>query len=154
MEFQASQIFGLISFFLSNRQLWVVLDGKSSQEYPVNTGVLQGSILGPALFLLYWLFILNLIYETLWTGAGSDMLISMLKKLDWFHLTGLIILVLLMWKWMGKNHLLRFWGWLSIPNWIGALTYISLLKKKSLQENWSLDLFYEVTFSWGYSVSL
>ena len=41
----SGQIFGLISSFLSNRQLRVVLDGKSSQEHPVNVGVPQGSIL-------------------------------------------------------------------------------------------------------------
>ena len=50
----SGQIFGLISFFfLSNRQLQVVLDGKSSQEYAVNAGVPQASILGTTYFLLY-----------------------------------------------------------------------------------------------------
>ena len=49
----SGQIFGLISSFLSNRRLRVVLDGKSSQEYQVNAGVPQGSILGPTLFLPY-----------------------------------------------------------------------------------------------------
>ena len=49
----SGQLFGLIYSFLSNRRLWVVLNRKYSQEYPVNAGVLQGSILGPTLFLLY-----------------------------------------------------------------------------------------------------
>ena len=35
----SSQIFGLISSFLSSRWCGVVLDGKSSQECPVNAGV-------------------------------------------------------------------------------------------------------------------
>ena len=47
----SGQIFGLFSSFLSNRQLRMVLDGESSQEYTVNAGVPQESILGPTLFL-------------------------------------------------------------------------------------------------------
>ena len=49
----SGQIFNLFSSFLSNRWLRVVLNGKSSQECPVNAGVPQGFILGPTLFLLY-----------------------------------------------------------------------------------------------------
>ena len=65
---------------------------------------------------LNWPLNLNPIYETLWKGARSDLLISMLGKLNWFRLTRLITLVLLMWKWTGlflrKDHLLRCWGFL------------------------------------------
>ena len=46
-------MFVLILSFLSNRWLQVVLNEKSSQEYPINAGVPQGSILGPTFFLLY-----------------------------------------------------------------------------------------------------
>ena len=49
----SGQIFAIISSFPSNRRLRVFLNGKSSQEYPVNAGVPQRSILGPTLFLLY-----------------------------------------------------------------------------------------------------
>ena len=52
MEFFRSYIWPCF-FFPSNRQLQVVLDGKSSQKYPVNIGVPQGFIVGPTLFLLY-----------------------------------------------------------------------------------------------------
>ena len=58
-----------------------------------------------------WLQNQNLMYETLWTGTRSGVLISMLEKLNWFHLTGLITLVLLMGTWMAlflrKNHISR-----------------------------------------------
>ena len=80
---------------------------------------------------LNWLLKLNLVYETLWTG-GIGLLISMLGKLNYFRLTGLITLVSLMWKWMGlflrKNHLLRYWSWTSLLNWTRALSLSLLLK--------------------------
>ena len=131
----SSQAFGLISSFLSNRWLQVVLDGSSSQEYPINAGVPQGFIV-PTLFLLYindlpddvickigvyadttlysmcdqeWSVVTariefwTWIWSTRHCGLGQEvaLLISKLEKLDLFHLTGLIALLLLMWKWMG-----------------------------------------------------
>ena len=142
--------FGLISSFLGNTRLRMVLDGKCLQECPVNAGVSPGPILGPTHFLLHindlpdnvicviaiyaddttlcsivirhlicgnnlnYLLNLNLIYKILRTGVKSGLLISMLGKLSWFHLTGLITMVLLMLKWMSlflkKNHLLRGLG--------------------------------------------
>ena len=82
---------------------------------------------------LNWLLNLNLIYKTLWTGARSGLLILILGKLCWFCLTGLIRLVLLIWKWMDlflrKNHILKCLGWPFRQNWIASLTFKTALKK-------------------------
>ena len=52
MEFQVGYL-ALFLFFFRFRRRRVVQDGKSSQEYLVNAGAVQASILGPTLFLLY-----------------------------------------------------------------------------------------------------
>ena len=72
------------------------------------------------------------IYETRWTGAEGGLLTSVLEKVNLFHLTGLIAVVLLMCRWMvpfwKKIHLVRYWGCLSLLSWVGALTLSLLLK--------------------------
>ena len=79
---------------------------------------------------LNWLLDLNVTCETLWERLS--LLISMLWKLNWFCLTGLMALVLLMWKWiclfLRKNNLLRCWDWRSLLNWIETFILSLLLK--------------------------
>ena len=55
-------------------------------------------VLQLSFFCFYWnqLLNFNLNYKTLWTGVGSDFLISVVKKLNCFDLTSLITLALLM----------------------------------------------------------
>ena len=90
----SGQIFGLISSFLSNRWLWVVLDGKSSQEYPVNAGVPHCSILGPTLFLLYIIDPLMML---------SVILLSNICKICWWYHS--LFLVCNFWTWIWSARL-------------------------------------------------
>ena len=80
----------------------------------------------PFIFVLSW---------KQWLGQEADCWFQCWKNSTFFCLTGLITLVLLMWEWMDlflrKNHLLRCWDWLSLPNWFGALTLSLLLKLAS-----------------------
>ena len=64
-----------IPSFLSNGWLRVVLDWKSSQEYPVNAGISLGSIFGPTLFLLYmtFLMILSILLSMLMILPGCNL---------------------------------------------------------------------------------
>ena len=46
-------VLAIIASFLKDRKLRFVVDSKSSSDFAVNTGVPQGSILGPTVFLLF-----------------------------------------------------------------------------------------------------
>ena len=46
-------LFSIISSFLCERSMKVVLDGQSSTAYSLNAGVPKGSVLGPTLFLIF-----------------------------------------------------------------------------------------------------
>ena len=41
------------SYIPGNCQMWVAVDGETSQKCKVVSGVLQGTVLGPSLFLLF-----------------------------------------------------------------------------------------------------
>ena len=129
MEFQVRYLalFLLFSVIDSFKWFWMESLHKKIQ---LMLEFLKAPILGPTLFLLYisdipddvikhlicgnnsnWLLNLILIYKKLWIGIRSGLLISVLGKINWLHLTSLITMVLLMCKWMGlflkKNHLLQ-----------------------------------------------
>ena len=134
MEFVIRYL-GLFLLFLSNSRFQVALDGKYSREYPVNAG---NDLPDDVIYDIAICVDDTTLYpksdhaSDLWQQLESaselesdlrdivdwskkcGLLISMLGKLNWFRLTGLITLVLLMGKWMDlflrKNHLLRCLG--------------------------------------------
>ena len=80
----SGSIFELISSFLSDRRIKVVLDGQSSTEYTVNSGVPQGSVLGPTLFLIFINDLPDHILSKLGIFADDSTLYSCLGKSDLF----------------------------------------------------------------------
>ena len=95
----------LSNFFMTPPLLFQISKTRYSPNFMVGEGTMMLLILLSILTAirhlicgnnLNWLLNLYLIYKTLWTGVKIDLLISVLRKLSWFHLTGLITMVLLM----------------------------------------------------------
>ena len=86
----SGQIFGLISSFLSNRWLWVVLDGKSSEAYPVNVGVLK------VLFLVLHFFYYTLMIFLMMLPVILLSMLMILLSILYYS----ILLYSLFWTWI------------------------------------------------------
>ena len=59
----------------------MVLDGKSSQDYPVNAGISQGSILGPTLLVLYINYLSDAICDIAIYADVTTIFLSMIRHL-------------------------------------------------------------------------
>ena len=127
----------LILSYLTNRQLFVVLNGRSLQVLYLFWGSSRRCSCSAGVFLLNIndpptpsFKNLNLSFQTLWIVAGNVMLISMLGKLNLCHLIAQITLLLML-KWMSlpsmNRHLLRSCDCLFFINRIGAIIFSLLL---------------------------
>ena len=70
-------IFGLVFSFLSNRWRRVVLDGKSSEEHPINAGFLKGSFL-----LLQFSYYILMTFLMMLSVIWQSMLMILLSTLN------------------------------------------------------------------------
>ena len=141
----------LFRLFFSIRRFWVVLDGKSWQEYAINAGISHGPIRCPTLFLVYIndLSMLSVVLLSMLIILFFMPENSMPEKLNLFHLTVIRSLELLIWKLMDlflkRNNLLWCWDGLSRLSWMGAL-WLSLLLKLPSKDG-SVDLLCDFSFS-------
>jgi len=75
-----NQVFAWVTSFLSNREMRVLLRGQGSDWISVISGVPQGSVLGPLLFLLYVNDIPNIIKSNIKMFADDTKLWRMILK--------------------------------------------------------------------------
>ena len=79
----SGNIFGIIKSFLHARKIKVTLDGQQSDTYPITSGVPQGSILGPILFLIFINDLPDNVICDLATYADDTSLYSCLNEKKW-----------------------------------------------------------------------
>ena len=72
----SGSVLNLLRSYLINRKQRVVLNGSSSEYYPIESGVPQGSVLGPLLFLVYINDLENYIKSKIKFFADDTMLFS------------------------------------------------------------------------------
>ena len=66
--------------FLSDRRQRVLVDGAASVWTPIILGVLQGSVLGPLLFILYRREMFELVENRLFAYADDSRLLAVFRK--------------------------------------------------------------------------
>ena len=77
---ECGSVLSICMEFLSNRRQWVVVDGATSECIPIVSGVPQGSILGPLLFILYTREMFKLMENRLYAYADDSTLLAVVGK--------------------------------------------------------------------------
>ena len=66
--------------FLSNRRQRVVVDGAASERIPIISGMPQGNVLGPLLFIRYTSEMFQLMENRLYAYADDSTLLAVVRK--------------------------------------------------------------------------
>ena len=74
-------VLSVLTQFLSNRSQYVVVDGCRSKLVNVVSGVPQGSVLGPQLFLLYSAELFSIVENKLYGYADDSTLVAVCRSL-------------------------------------------------------------------------
>ena len=78
--FVGGSVLSIFSEFLSNCMQGVVVDGATSEWIPIISGVPQGSVVGPLLFILYTSKLFELMENRLYAYADDSTLLIVVRK--------------------------------------------------------------------------